>query len=99
MRRRTFLKSSGLATLFFTIPRRVEPPRTHFISLSFDDGFKKSFYRIAEIHEKYSLKACLNIIASGHLPSFKGEIQFSPAMVDQKPVRQWKIAPIKFTLK
>lgn len=76
MKRRTFLKSSGLATLCLTIPRGFDPPHSHIISLSFDDGFKKSFYRIAEIHENYGLKACLNIIASGHLPSFKGVDQW-----------------------
>jgi len=47
------------------------PGKTHALSLSFDDGFKKSFYRIAEIHETYGLKACLNVIATGHLPDFK----------------------------
>lgn len=41
------------------------------ISLSFDDGFKKSFYQIAEIYERYGLSACFNVIASGHLPTFQ----------------------------
>lgn len=45
--------------------------KTHALTLSFDDGFKKSFYQVAEIHEAYGLKACLNVIATGHLPSFK----------------------------
>ncbi len=44
---------------------------SHMLTLSFDDGFKKSFYRIAEIYEQYGLHACLNVIASGHLPSFQ----------------------------
>ncbi len=32
---------------------------------------KKSFYKIADIFEEYNLHACLNVIASGHLASFK----------------------------
>jgi peptidoglycan/xylan/chitin deacetylase (PgdA/CDA1 family) len=35
------------------------------VTLSFDDGFKKSFTRTAEIYEQYKLSACLNIVASG----------------------------------
>ncbi len=35
--------------------------------MSFDDGFKGSFYRIAAIHEEFGLQACLNVIASAHL--------------------------------
>lgn len=42
--------------------------RLHIVSLSFDDGFKKSFLRIARIYEKFSLAACFNIIASAHMP-------------------------------
>lgn len=42
--------------------------RLHVVSLSFDDGFKKSFERIAEIYERFSLSACFNIIASAHMP-------------------------------
>ncbi|MDD2380677.1 MAG: polysaccharide deacetylase family protein [Mariniphaga sp.] len=45
--------------------------KSHIITLSFDDGFKKSFYRIAEIFEQFNLRACLNVIASGHLSSYK----------------------------
>ena len=41
------------------------------IEYIFDDGFKKSFYKIAEIHEKFGLKACLNIIASAHITKNK----------------------------
>jgi len=41
------------------------------LTFSFDDGFKKSFYRAAEIHEEYGLSACFNVIASGHFPTFK----------------------------
>ncbi|MDA0840054.1 MAG: polysaccharide deacetylase family protein [Planctomycetota bacterium] len=42
----------------------------HIITLSFDDGFKKSNLKIAEIYEKHGLAACFNIIASGHVGDF-----------------------------
>jgi peptidoglycan/xylan/chitin deacetylase (PgdA/CDA1 family) len=42
----------------------------HIITLSFDDGFKKSNSKIAEIYEKHGLSACFNIIASGHVGDF-----------------------------
>ena len=81
MNRRKFVRSSiaitsvlGLgASLPFTASQK-----THLLSLSFDDGFKKSFYRIAEIHEQYGLKACLNVIATGHLKSFNTEPKWIP---------------------
>jgi peptidoglycan/xylan/chitin deacetylase (PgdA/CDA1 family) len=41
------------------------PRKPHLVTLNFDDGFKKSFTRTAEIHEKYKLSACLNIVAAG----------------------------------
>ncbi|MBK8504816.1 MAG: hypothetical protein IPL46_22965 [Saprospiraceae bacterium] len=71
MKRRIFMRSSALGGLLLTMNNRWDSKKTHILTLSFDDGFKKSFYRLAEIHEEYGLKACLNIIASGHLPSFK----------------------------
>ena len=59
-------------------------PITHIISLSFDDGFKKSFRRTAEIYEKHDLKACFNVLATGHLPSFEepDEYMLKPLMGD-----------------
>lgn len=72
MHRRTFIKSTAFTSLSLNFDHFPPRKKTHILSLSFDDGFKKSFYRIAEIHETYGLKACLNVIASGHLPSFKG---------------------------
>jgi len=45
--------------------------KKHFITLSFDDGFKKSSIRTAEIYEKYNLSACINVIATAHLPGFE----------------------------
>lgn len=44
--------------------------KTHLLTLSFDDGFKKSFYKVAEIYEDFGLQASLNVIASAHLPSY-----------------------------
>jgi peptidoglycan/xylan/chitin deacetylase (PgdA/CDA1 family) len=44
--------------------------KTHFITLSFDDGFKRSSIRTAEIFEKYNLPACINVIATAHLSTF-----------------------------
>jgi len=48
----------------------VERNKKHFVTLSFDDGFKKSSIRTAEIYEKYKLSACINVIATAHLPGF-----------------------------
>ena len=36
------------------------------LTLSFDDGFLKSFTEIAEIHARHGLHACLNVMAEGH---------------------------------
>ncbi|NBC66296.1 MAG: hypothetical protein GVY07_11665, partial [Bacteroidetes bacterium] len=71
MKRRSFLKASLLGTMGLGLKACVQPKKTHILTLSFDDGFKKSFYKIADIYEEYGLSACLNIIASGHLPSFQ----------------------------
>lgn len=81
MDRRNFCKTS-LAALgsmgVGNIGLHAVPEKTHLLTLSFDDGFKKSFYRIAEIHEAYGLKACLNVIATGHLKSFNTEPKWIP---------------------
>jgi peptidoglycan/xylan/chitin deacetylase (PgdA/CDA1 family) len=37
---------------------------THLLTLSFDDGFAKSFATVAGIHEEFDLKAQMNIVAS-----------------------------------
>jgi peptidoglycan/xylan/chitin deacetylase (PgdA/CDA1 family) len=47
-----------------------EVNKTHFVTLSFDDGFTKSSQRTAEIYEKFGLSACVNVIATAHLPGF-----------------------------
>jgi len=68
MDRRTFIKSSAALLASPTWTKNIIVGKTHIISLSFDDGFKKSFHRIVQIHEAYGLKACLNVIAQGHVP-------------------------------
>lgn len=81
MDRRNFIKSS-MATVgafsFSSLGMASDPLKTHALSLSFDDGFEKSFYRIAEIHENYGLNACLNVIATGHMKSFNTEPKWIP---------------------
>ena len=52
--------------------------KSHILTFSFDDGFKKSFYKIADIHEQYGLKACLNVIAAGHFPDFNTDPKWMP---------------------
>lgn len=73
----TSITAAGALSLC-SIDLPSDPLKTHVLSLSFDDGFKKSFYRIAEIHENYGLKACLNVIATGHLKSFNTEPKWIP---------------------
>jgi len=70
MKRRSFLKTTVLSTLAIGFSGCRSGNKSHILTLSFDDGFKKSFHEIADIHEKYGLSACLNIISSGHLNQF-----------------------------
>ena len=73
MKRRDFAKKSGLISAgLIGLPAfiKTEHAKTHLFSLSFDDGFEKSFLKTAEIYEKYGLSACFNIIATSHLESF-----------------------------
>jgi peptidoglycan/xylan/chitin deacetylase (PgdA/CDA1 family) len=75
--RREFLVKTGAAFAVAAWPRlsvaRAESAdkKRHIVTLSFDDGFKKSFVRIAEIYEKHKLSACLNVIATGHREDFQ----------------------------
>ncbi|MEL7532874.1 MAG: polysaccharide deacetylase family protein [Bacteroidota bacterium] len=74
MDRRNFIQSSTLSSLGLIagVPFKFwEQGKTHLITLSFDDGFRKSFLKTADIYESVGLKACFNVIASGHLPDFK----------------------------
>jgi peptidoglycan/xylan/chitin deacetylase (PgdA/CDA1 family) len=75
--RREFIRTAGLglaslasAGSFISCEVESKEP-THIISLSFDDGFKKSSILTAEIYEKYNLSACMNVIASAHKKRFE----------------------------
>lgn len=78
MQRRRFIKTTTASSIALALGGLSNISKTHYISFSFDDGFKKSFYRIAEIHQEYGLNACLNVIASGHLPLFNAEPKWIP---------------------
>lgn len=71
MDRRTFIKTTAISSIAFGVSGFTGTTKTHILTLSFDDGFKNSFYKIAEIYESHGLSACFNVIASGHLPGFK----------------------------
>lgn len=73
--RRDALKTISMGTVALTMPaslfaEEMLAKKKHFITLSFDDGFKKSSIKTAEIYEKYHLSACINVIATAHLPGF-----------------------------
>src|SRR5688572_8010126 len=74
--RREMLKLAGANAATFAVSRHLaaaetgSAKKTHFVTLSFDDGFKKSSLRTAEIFEKHKLPACINVIATAHLPGF-----------------------------
>jgi peptidoglycan/xylan/chitin deacetylase (PgdA/CDA1 family) len=74
--RRRFIKQAGLAAGALALGQTGYPAPgkeiTHILSLSFDDGFARSFTKTAEIYEKYGLQACFNVIASAGSPDFKG---------------------------
>ncbi|MGI9545252.1 MAG: polysaccharide deacetylase family protein [Cyclobacteriaceae bacterium] len=85
--RRKAIKTLSLGSAGLALPGLVsfnEPTITHILSLSFDDGFKKSFRRTAEIYEKHDFKACFNVLATGHLPSFEepDEYMLKPLLGD-----------------
>ncbi len=75
--RREMIKTIGLGAAaitaqgLFTSLKVNGADKKHIITLSFDDGFKKSSILTAEIFEKYKLSACINVIATGHLNSFQ----------------------------
>ena len=73
--RRQVIEAIGMgiatASMLPTLALAQHTPKKHFITLSFDDGFKKSSIRTAEIFEKYKLSACINVIATAHLPGFE----------------------------
>lgn len=71
MNRRVFLKTTAITAISLGFDSYKIGDKTHILTFSFDDGFKKSFYKIADIFEANGLSACFNVIASGHLPTFK----------------------------
>jgi len=82
MKRRIFIRNAALATAGLYLGRlNASPPAkkiTHILTLSFDDGFRNSFIKTAELYEKYNLKACFNVITSAHLPTFTPPDQYMP---------------------
>ena len=72
--RREALKILGMgaiSTMGLPEIANAQNNKKHFITLSFDDGFRKSSIRTAEIFEKHNLSACINVIATAHHPDFK----------------------------
>jgi peptidoglycan/xylan/chitin deacetylase (PgdA/CDA1 family) len=70
MKRREFIGAVGtaLAANCLAQPLSAQSGKLHIVTLSFDDGFRKSFLRTAAIYERFGLSACFNIVASAHLP-------------------------------
>jgi len=54
----------------------------HLVTLSFDDGFKSSSIRTAEIYEKHGLAACFNVLAGVGRPDFTGHASFKSPLGD-----------------
>lgn len=71
MERRSFIRTTLFGSLAAGTFKFTSKDKTHILTLSFDDGFKKSFHQTADIFERYNLHACLNVIASGHLQNYK----------------------------
>ena len=75
--RREFLEFAGAVAAALAGPRwsaaadDAQSKKTHLVTLSFDDGFKKSFLRTAEIYEKHGLSACLNVVATAHRKTYQ----------------------------
>jgi peptidoglycan/xylan/chitin deacetylase (PgdA/CDA1 family) len=64
--RRRFFKSVGAAVAALAAAEKAAAAKKpHLATLSFDDGFKKSFLKTAEIYEKHKRSACLNVVAAG----------------------------------
>ena len=74
--RRRFLTTTGTAVISSLVPTAALPAESgkrkrHVVTLSFDDGFKRSFLKTAQIYEKHGLSACLNVIATGHQSDYR----------------------------
>lgn len=70
MKRREFVGAIGTAALAGISAPSLSggSEKLHIVSLSFDDGFRKSFIRTAEIYEKFGFSGCFNVVASAHIP-------------------------------
>lgn len=75
--RRKMLKTVGLGAAALAWPTGLfvsasgDEEKKHFITLSFDDGFRNSSIQTAKIFEKYNVSSCINVIATAHLPMFE----------------------------
>lgn len=75
--RREFLRTAGTAALSLALAQsalcdeKKSGAKRHIVTLSFDDGFKKSSTKTAEIFEKFKLSACINVVASAHMKDFR----------------------------
>lgn len=80
--RREFLAAAGATLAACAVPslcgaaESIPNKKRHIVTLSFDDGFKKSSITTAEIYQKYKLSACINVIATGHQNYFAVESQY-----------------------
>lgn len=70
--RRRFLGTLTLAAHAVCRSRR----KTHVITLSFDDGFRRSSIETARIFEKHRLSACINVIATAHHDDFEAPDEY-----------------------
>lgn len=74
--RREFLATAGAAGAAcvlsgVSLAAEKQPTKKHIVTLSFDDGFRKSSVKTAEIYEKYKLSSCINVVASAHMKDFR----------------------------
>lgn len=74
--RRGFMLRAGVGGVSVLVPKIClggEPreAKRHIVTLSFDDGFRKSSIKTAEIYEKHKLSACINVVASAHMKEFQ----------------------------
>ncbi len=91
MKRKEFIAAAASGIVAATSPLAAaaekSTDRVHIVSLSFDDGFRKSCCRIAEIYEKFGLCACFNIVASGSDP----DTEFSDPYASKHPIGGWEL--------
>jgi len=74
--RRELVLRAGVGVASILVPKVVlggeaRKGKRHIVTLSFDDGFKKSSIKTAEIYEKHKLSACINVVASAHMKEFQ----------------------------